>query len=205
MLTTGDGLFLQIPGESRQRVLHPATVVNLADGTYSITLEEELSVNPGQDVLLFFETRHEFMQQAGRIDTVLSSEPSPIIGIRTVSKPVSAESRQCFRVSTVMSDLSADVGDVQNCPLVDVSATGFSIIAGDCFKVGQTVPATLAFEQEQFPGQACIQSVKDLGNGKFRFGLHAISDRVCGADLERGLHHISTAVQRQQLRRRRAG
>ena len=205
MLTTGDGLFLQFPGESRQRVLHPATVVNLANSTYSIALEEELPVDPGQDVLIFFETKHEFMQQAAHIDTVLISDPNPILGIRTTGEPMSAESRQCFRVSTVMSDLTASVGDVQNCALTDVSATGFSVVAGDGFKIGQVVPAALAFENEKFPGKACIRSAKDLGNGKFRFGLHCISDRESGSDLERGLRHISTAVQRQQLRRRRAG
>ena len=205
MLTTGDGLFLQIPNESRQRVLHPATVVNRAEDTFSITLEEGLTLEPGQDVLLFFENKREFMQQPGHIDTVLPSDSAPILGIRTAGKPVSAESRQCFRVSTIMSILTASVGNLQSCPLADVSATGFSVIAQSPFRIGDVVPVTLAFEDERFPGKACIQSVKDLGSGRFRFGLHCINDREAGSDLERGLRHISTEVQRQQLRRRRAG
>ncbi|UCD76392.1 MAG: hypothetical protein JSV91_05590 [Phycisphaerales bacterium] len=202
MLTIDDGLFLQIPGDSGQRTLHPATVVDVRDNLYSVKLEENVPVEPGQDVLIYYETKREFVQQSANVGATMPFEATPVLRIVTIGEPVSAETRQCYRVSTVTANLSANVGELVGCPLIDVSATGFSIVADDCFKIGQVVPALLVFEGEQFSGKACIQSAKELGTNRIRYGLHCINDRESGWDLERGLSHISTAVQRMQLRRR---
>lgn len=69
MVGIGTGCFLQLPGESKQRVLHPARVVGLVDEIYTVESEErDLPVTPDMDVLLYFERNREFTQQSGRIE-----------------------------------------------------------------------------------------------------------------------------------------
>ncbi len=64
MVGNGSGFHFQLPGKSKQRILHPAKVVGLQDDTYTAEVEEgSLAVECGQDVLVYFEKNREFMQQ----------------------------------------------------------------------------------------------------------------------------------------------
>ena len=69
MVGIGSGFHLQLPGKSKQRILHPAKVVELQDDTYTAEVEEQpLVVESGQDVLIYFEKNQKFMQQSAHID-----------------------------------------------------------------------------------------------------------------------------------------
>jgi len=129
---------------------------------------------------------------------------SQIVGIRPIGDPVSAEGRQCYRVSTLIANLTATLGKKENCQLADVSTTGFSIISSESFSIGNQVPVELRYEQERFPGIGCIQSIKEIGPNRYRYGMHCVESKKTGSDLTRGLQHISMAVQRIQLKRRAA-
>ncbi len=207
MIQAEDGIFIQIPGESEQRVLHPANIVGYQDGVYTIALEEDdITLEVEQDLLIFYERIRDFVQQTAQVEAVLDApDESQIVGIRPIGDPVSAESRQCYRVSTLIANLSATMGQQENCQLADVSSTGFSIISSESFSIGNQVPVELRYENERFPGIGCIQSIKELGPNRYRYGLHCIETKKSGSDLTRGLQHISTAVQRIQLKRRAAG
>ncbi len=205
MLTTDKGFFIQIPDASNQRILHPACIAGVSDGTYTAQLEEnDLSIEAGDDVFVYFEVRNEFMQQPARVSTVFASEPALTIGFELQGDPVSAESRQCYRVSTAVSDLPAQLGDDEHGRLLDVSATGFSIESSEEFEVGQKVQATLHYEGKSFSGAASVQSRKELDGGRIRYGLHCTESHAKGKDsnLLKGMQQISMSVQREHLRRR---
>lgn len=64
------------------------------------------------------------MQQPVRVEMLLEGEKGTVATLKTICEPVSAESRQCYRVSTVMNDLAVTFGGESNSPLRDVSVPG---------------------------------------------------------------------------------
>lgn len=202
MLSTGQGIFIQLPDDSNRRILHPAKVVSVDGDLQTAELaEHDTPVEAGQEVLVYFDRNREFLQQPGRIDAVIQTEPTAIVGLAVTGEPVSAETRQCYRVSAVTSGLTVTVEGGETAAVADISASGFSMISGGSYKVGQVLSVCIRFENEEFPGKACIQGAKVRGDGRTRYGLHCVNDVKVGGDLERGLRHISMAVQRQQLAR----
>lgn len=219
MIRAGDRFYVQIPNQSGKRILHPATVVEHEDSKY--TAEVEVSSPPleaGNDIIIFFELKKEFMQQSGRIDMIKpSDEPTDdsvdnssqtnrfqgtTIGFQLVGEPVSAENRQCYRVSTVMVDLTATLEGEANCHLLDISSSGFSLLSTREHAYGSLVEVTLEYGQNKYSGQARIQNIIEHPRGVFRYGLYGIEDKKVDSELTKGRQVISMDIQRLQLRRR---
>jgi hypothetical protein len=202
MLTSETKLFLSIPTDSRQRILHPATIKEVSEAGYTADLEDSnLSFVAGQDVFVYYNLNQKFVKQAARIQAVLQIDPVLVVGFKLTGEPTTAESREWFRVSTVMSGLTAAIGPEPDCKLLDVSSAGFAVEATKRYEIGQVVPVTLRYEGGQFTGDARVQSMRDLGKGRFRYGFHALDDRTSGGDLRKGQQVISAAIEREQLRR----
>ncbi|MFH1419374.1 MAG: PilZ domain-containing protein [Planctomycetota bacterium] len=212
MVGIGTGCFLQLPGESKQRVLHPARVVGLVDEIYTVESEErDLPVTPDMDVLLYFERNREFTQQSGRIeaadtidaDDAGSDEDGPrfLISFKTTGEPVSAESRQHYRVSTVLMGYQADLNVEKACHVLDVSSTGLAVISRKCYTVGNVVDVSIVEDGQTYTGNVCVQSIRDLGKGRTRYGLHCVSHQKAPGTLAEGLQRASMRIQREQLRR----
>lgn len=207
MMSLGLDIFVQLPGESKERILHPGTIVEGEGNCYTAELEDlDLSPEVGQDVAIFREIKRKFMRQAARIDALLESEGKPIIRFELTGELVSAESRECYRASTVMADLTVKLGPEDACPLLDVSATGFAVVASESYKIGEVVPATLRYEDQQYTGTASVESIRELSRGRIRYGMSLADDRHSGSTLKRGVLHIAMSVQREHQRRlRRSG
>ena len=219
MLSTETQIFLQLLKELAQRVLHPAIVTEVYNDTCTVEVEDrQLTIEPGQDLLIFYEIRNEFMKQSAHVDGVMrgdtqegdaddaptcDDEQPLLVGLTPNGDPVSAESRQCYRVSTLIAELVADLGSEKNCPLIDVSATGFAVISTQSCAAGTVINACLHFNGKQYSGTACVQSIKDVGNGRYRYGLHSIEDKSSSGNLLKGQQQIGMAIQREQLRRMR--
>ena len=200
MLTMDGGFFVQIPDKSK-RVLHPATMIGMADDVHTAELEEnELPFGDGQEVLIFYDFRREFMQQPARIRGV-TNDPKLVIEFETTGEPVSAESRQYYRVSAVMTGLTATLGSENACPLLDVSRTGFSVVARQSYDLGSFVNAALRHENHQYRDRACVQSIRELSRGRIRYGLHCLNKNRHAGGTPKGLHQISVSLEREQLRR----
>lgn len=204
MLATGSGLFVQVSTDAHKRILHPAKVKESGKGIFTVEMDEPgLEFTPGQDIVVFYDLRGEFVQQVARVSAVLTTAPRAVFGFETMGAPVSAESRQCYRVSTVVAELMAKVGEEDNCPLLDVSATGFSVMSSRQYPIGASLAITLRFDGVAFSGTASVLSVKELAAQKWRYGLHCLEERKPGGNhLKNGLRRISMEVQRQHLRRR---
>lgn len=130
------------------------------------------------------------------------AEGGIVFAFQATADAVSAENRQCYRVSTAVSPaVSASLNEGSPCPVMDVSATGFSVLADTELRQGQVVRAVLDHEQQQCNGTAIVQSVKTLPDGTTRYGLHCAGNENTNGNLLKGLQRISAALQRQQLRR----
>ena len=97
MLNKNTELFFQFPSETANRILHPVEIVEIAEGTITARfVEPELAPEPGQDALVYFEVRREFMQQSINVTALMEDEPSTVFAFQTNGDPVSAESRECY-------------------------------------------------------------------------------------------------------------
>ena len=205
MLSIDTKFFLNFPEESSQRILHPATVVEVDQDIYLSELEEkDLSLDEAQNIVVYYDIRGQFMQQPGAVLEYSPAEDADEpdrVSLTTSGKPVSAESRQCFRVATVLADLTVDIDRDDHCSMTDVSMTGLSFISDNQYEAGRIVTVRLAHDQDSFEGSACVQSIKLLASGKTRYGLYCVEDRANVGDLQKGLNQISVAVQREHLKR----
>ncbi|MHC4589250.1 MAG: hypothetical protein ACYTAQ_07895, partial [Planctomycetota bacterium] len=111
MLVSETKIFFSIPGESRRLILHPAKVREAGASGHTAELEESnVPLEAGKDLFIYYERKRKFVKQAARIDAVMQTNPALVVGFQLTGEPVSAESREWFRVSTVMANLTADFG-----------------------------------------------------------------------------------------------
>ncbi|HVZ93982.1 MAG TPA: hypothetical protein VG797_05690 [Phycisphaerales bacterium] len=195
------GVFLNVPNQSAHRVLHPATVLDVNNGALTVRVEGQgPAFELGEDILLFYQGTREFMQQVARLEAVMPGESGMVIGCRPSGDAVSAESRQCFRVSMAALNQTAIIGNESGCQVVDVSATGFSAMSSKQHPLGKTLDVMIDFRGKVYQGKAAVHGVREMLPGKFRYGLHGM-DTKSGGTLVEGLKQMSATIQREQLRR----
>lgn len=202
MLGVGHGCFIQFPDGSRERVLHQAKIVAIEDHNYTIECAEaDLSAEPGQHILLFYELRRTFVQLPILIVDVAHTDPCLVLTFKLAGEPVSAQSREFYRVSTVLSDMYVDIGPEANCQLLDVSVNGLSLSATGNYKIGRILIMRIDFGGKDYTGTARVQSAKKLDNKRTRYGLLCFADAISGENLQAGLRQITMTLQRKQLKR----
>lgn len=207
MPVIGHTVFVQFPGNTRKRILHPCTVTQVS-GMNALTVlpeDQALLFEVGQEFLIYFEQRRQFMQQPARVDALLDINSGTLIALQTIGDPVSAESRQCYRVSTALSNLLITFDGMENCSLRDVSVTGFAVISPNEYKIGQVVDAELVFEGKKYAGQTSVQSICHMPNDNTRYGVNCVKASPAPLTLTKGVQQISMSVQRQQLSRLAGG
>lgn len=192
-------VFLQRPEEASDRVLHPANVTGV-EGGVTIAVDDAFDLSPSQSMIfVLYESNRKFMKMPARVLEVQDVEGVTVVRVEPAGEPVSAESRDCYRVATVMYDFTGDMGDEKGCVLADVSINGFSAILGTAHPTGTNLPVSLHFGAKSFSGTACVQSTFELPGGKVRTGFLCTGG---SKDLLAGLRQMSMELQRRQLRRR---
>ena len=204
MLTLEKSVFLRMQNDTAEYSLRPGKIVAKAEGIYSAEMEEDFMAEGGQEIFLYYEKDRVFVKQAVLIEAV-AREETTVVDFKLHGAPESAENRQCYRVSTLISDLSAKLGKEEDCKLLDVSVEGFSVAARTEYKPEDIVEATLVHEGNEFWGKARIQSIRPWHKGLVRYGLSHLSQREGGGQLRQGMQKIASEVQRQQLVRMSAG
>ena len=203
MIKTGNDILFQEPSCETRR-LRRSVVEDANDEQISVRfVAEPFAFEAGQEVLMYFNGKREFMQQVARVEEVVENdaEEGPLFVLELVGDAISAESRQHYRVSTMSAGIEARMGGEESLSVQDLSSTGFAVIASEEYPIGQTVEVGIAHQEEQCHGVASIQSVRELGPGRIRYGLRAIEeDPHTGTFLE-VLQRISLSVQREQLQR----
>jgi hypothetical protein len=204
MITIQTPVYLLVPNESNERVLHPGRVLDTSAGdVIVIGFAQKIAPPAGSDVNLFFEHRGKFFQQTGTITAARTgadesdASVAQSIAFRCVGEPVSAESRGSYRVSLVDFAVTARVENDRKCPLVDISPEGLGLITKKNHRLGTAVRVTLAYEDEQLEGHARVQTVRPLKDGTFRCGLLVPSTEE---EMRRSLRKMTAIAQRQQLK-----
>lgn len=211
---TYSDVFINFPNDtSNKRELHPLTNINAQGNTWKVSFaESHLTVEPNQELLLFYTLNNVFMQQSVCVTAVHDHDTNTdtdvdehehgcCFEINLKGKPVSAESRHCFRVCTVLADWWIKLDNENHCQIADISQTGCAIICKHPYKINETVNAKIIFRDKEYTGQLQIQSIKNLHNGEYRCGLLCINDNSSGGKLHQGLQKMSMEMQRTQLRR----
>ena len=206
MIKTGSDILFQEPTSDTRRLRRSVVVDANADSVVVQFVAEPFAFEIDQEVLMYFNVRREFMQQLGRVTDVHAPEDedeqtSPTFALAPIGDPISAESRQFYRVSTITADLNANVGDERSLEVQDLSATGFAVVAATEYSLGETVRVEIAHEAESCHGTASVQSIRELGPGRIRYGMRAIEDDPHTGVFLQTLQRISLAVQREQLQR----
>lgn len=202
MIKAGTDVHFRDPKVPNERVLFHSVVEAAEDddrwmATFSAGSPQ---LAPEQDVLIYYEVKREFVQQPATIHTVEQDDEGTVVTFVPLGDPVSAESRQHYRVSTVTAEVTAKLGNEQDCKVVDISSTGFAAVAGSRHEIGTTLDVSMTFEGKSCAGCAAIQSVRERPGGQLRYGL--VSIRSAGSnDFQERLNDISLEIQRSQLRR----
>ena len=201
MITADTPVYLLVPNESNERVLHPGRVLGLpADDAVLIGFDRAVAPAVGSDVNVFFENRGKFLQQSGTI--VAANAPESVEGVaqsivfRRVGDAVSAESRGSYRVNVADLAMTARVENDRKCTLVDISPEGIGLIAKKNHRLGTAVRVTLDYEDQHLEGMARVQTVRPLKDGSFRCGLLVPSTED---DMRHALRKITAIAQRKQL------
>lgn len=203
MLKKDSELFFQIPDSLGRRVLHPCKVQEIQGSAHRLEFPETPeNLVAEMDSLIYFERRREFMQQAVHVSSIPQAGPPLIIEVELTGDPVSAESRQYYRVSCMAAEIKATVGKEAACTVLDVSATGFAVYATEAYKVGDNLEVVLHYGGREYAGRAVVQSARPLSRTRIRYGMQSLPGRDGRAnDLHGSLNQINLAIQREQLQR----
>jgi len=220
MFATGAEVFVTCGRDADKRILHSAKVLSVTGATCTLQLlDSVLPISAKTNVIIFFDFNRRFHKQTAEVVAVgdpradlgqkdprdpsaaASRRGGVVFGCNLLGQPISADSRESFRVCTVVSDIVGDLGIERKCALMDVSSTGFAIVARSKYKMSDVVAAALRHEGIEYKGRAVVQSIKELPGGRYRYGLHCMDDRGSGGTLQKGCQQISMACQRAQLRR----
>ncbi|MAG31201.1 MAG: hypothetical protein CL908_09985 [Deltaproteobacteria bacterium] len=205
MIKVGCDILFQEPTCDVRR-LRRSVVIEASGDEFSIQFAAEpFEVEADQELLMYFDGNREFMQQIGRVKEIIPPDEEqgmgPAFVIEPVGDAISAESRETYRVSTISASLEAHVGEQDGLQVQDLSATGLAVIASEDYQMGQTIGVAIEHDGEKCHGVAAVQSIRELGPGRIRYGLRAIEEDSETAEFLEILQRISLAVQREQLQR----
>jgi len=201
MIKTGSDILFQEPTCDTRR-LRRSVVVDVSADDFSIQfVAEPFAFETDQEVLMYFNGKSEFMQQIGRVKEIAESDEAATYMIEPVGDAISAESRQNYRVSALSAGLEASVGAEISLTVQDLSSTGFAVLASEEYQLGQTVAVQIAYGEERCHGSASVQSVREFGPRRIRYGMRAIETDPHTGEFLQVLQRISLAVQREQLQR----
>jgi hypothetical protein len=184
---------------SEARLLRSAQVIEANEEIFSIEFgSQAIAVDEGMELIAFFRVERQFMQQIVRVIELIDDGSRQLVDFEYVGDPVSAESRESYRATTISADLAAEVGTDRDLTVQDVSSTGFAVVSTREYPMGTVLEVALNFEGDLYSGTASVQSIREFSLQRVRYGMRVLE----GGDLPDGLHQISLAVQRQQLQQK---
>ncbi len=110
-----------IPDNTRDRVLYEGEVVEVTNETFVARFDEAIPAVIGANVFAHAEVNQKFMQQAATVQAVLQTEPPQVLAFARTGEPISAESRNSYRVSLAASAIPMTINQDDKCQLLDVS------------------------------------------------------------------------------------
>lgn len=183
----------------KKRALRHASVTELDNEGFVVEFDDDpVPLEVDDEVIVYFDDDGNFMQQVVRIREIVRQEPRLQVVLTSIGDATCAESRKHFRVSTLSSEIHARIGEEADCAVQEVSATGFSVVAGESYDLGSTIEVAIEYEGDFFCGSASIQSILELRPGHLRYGLKALDTGLEGSELLDGLQQISQKIEHHQ-------
>ena len=194
-------LFVQLPLASSERVLNPGRCLEFSadDSVKGAFDDPSLPIEDGAELIVYFTRNQEFHKQPGKVVTASHEGEELILELELLGEPVSADSREHFRVSAYRENVVASLPDEPACDVVDVSASGLAIYSGVERTPGKIVAVTIDCEGDKATGRAAVQSVLCLGEGRYRYGFHCVE--APSSPLRKMLLRTSMTLQRRMLTR----
>jgi hypothetical protein len=198
MLARGSEMFLFIPNDTNNRVLHPGRVVESNANSFVGEFAQPLRPEPLSAVNAYGDINGTFYQQPAIVADLRQALPTSIIAFDRAGPPVSAENREIFRVCVAMADINAKLESESCCPVMDISPVGLAALSAKEHKLGADVNVVFRYDGWAVSTTARVQTVKERPDGRFRYGLLALGKNT---DAHRALQQMTMSMQHQQLRR----
>jgi hypothetical protein len=197
MPSVGTPIFVIIPDESEERIFYSGKVLE-ADTEMFVAEFDEMQVPiVGSHVQTYRESGGKFFQQSALVKAIGRTQPNPIITFQRLGPPESAEKRNSYRVRMVRLSLTGQIGGEPRCNIADISPEGFAAITSKALDVGSLVKINIKYETHVLEGEARLQCIKLLNDGKFRCGFMVPGSN---ARMRRTLERMSSIIQRIHLR-----
>lgn len=195
VMKTGDDVYLRLPSGSGERRLYKATVAGWNDDQVSLIVQDsQLDIRNQMQVMLYYEDRAQFIQQAARVDDLGRTETTLMVDVVTTGDASPAEERRQARISALPARLKVQVDGDELCTVNDVSTGGLSILCQADYPIGHII--TVAFKSDwlTFSGTMQVRGVRSLGAGITRYGL--MPERVKQSVLDKGLKELTEHLRR---------
>jgi hypothetical protein len=191
-------MFLFIPNDTNNRVLHPGKVVESSNDAFVGEFAEPVRPEPLSAVNAYGDVNGKFYQQPAIVAELRQDLPTSIIAFDRAGPPVSAENREIFRVCIAMADIMAKFERENGCPVMDISPVGLAVVSAQVHQLGASINVAFRYDGCAVSTTARVQTVQQRPDGRFRYGLLALGKNT---DAHRALQQITMSMQRQQLRR----
>ncbi|HIE97993.1 MAG: hypothetical protein ABGZ23_09525 [Fuerstiella sp.] len=215
-LKTDDFIYLQRDVSDTQTDLLPGRVLWTNDNLVAAEMDVvTFPYDTGNKVRILFEDGRRFVAQdavvEGLIDREAADDPSfeqlsrmdydqesqpAVVVLERIGQPILAENRECYRVRTSALNVTVEFGNCPECELADISQTGFAVFSDEVLEQSSVVDAALPSGDSVIRGNVRIQSVRQLRNGRYRYGV-----AVIGRGLQNACGSLAAELQRQVLRR----
>ena len=200
-LKEGNRVFLRFDSPSRGRVLHPGTVHEIRDDSWTLRFEtRHHAVENGEEKLVYYNRARDFVQQPVRVEAQSSDGPPFVLHLISIGDAVSVGTRGEVRVSTLGAGLEATIEDEVGCLVQDVSLSGLAAVSTRQYHIGRCLEIAIRYRDNEYVGQVEVQCVHPIGAGKTRYGLLGVFDTPEGRNLQNGLTRMTLEIQQQRLK-----
>ena len=194
MLKAGDCIFVQPVAATD--ALRRGVVAAASPSSWTVELEDPFEVDPGQQLLVFYDDLRMFVQRSVRVAGVEHATPECRLELQAAGQPVRAERRAVARICAAGSDLLASLAGSDFCTVLELSPRGFAVLGSFDLEVGAEVEAVLLHGRDDLGGRVCVRDVRKLEDGQRRYGVVCVDGL-----LKFALASVNLAVQRDHLRR----
>jgi hypothetical protein len=206
VLNEGSAIYLGFDDPFGDRVLYPGLITSIDQDRWTIEFENsEIQLTVGEERLVYYRAIKKFVQRLVRIEEH-SETISPLrVAMKFIGDVVSVDTRHEYRVSAIDAGLSVALGGVEAYTVQDISMSGVGLISDRKHSIGDTLDMTIRFEEGEFSGPVVVQGIRELDDGRVRYGLRGLFAAGDGSPLRSGLTRTTLAVHRQHLRRSSGG
>jgi hypothetical protein len=186
MLIEGERIFVQSAADAGDQRLRPGRVVRLNKKQLAIDLGHGAQgLKKNDDVCVYYTSGKGFVVERAEIDKIVRKGGRPLLIVSETGFSLPAENRLERRYDVERNGLTILV-DQLDCPLLDVSAGGFSVLMRVPFEQGKTCEVSLDVDGKRYDGQAKVASVAKIEPETYRCGF-ACERTSAIHDLSRGL------------------